>query len=152
MFLSLLAIVICFCFLFFFPQTLCLVLVFFVWVECVLVGERKEKGKEKKRKNRASGRGKTRSENGVVADVLMFGDFCRASKWLKGLSKCCCCVFYRKNVCFGGVLVNFLLLGFWFSCMFVFWISFVIWFPTRNNLQLFVFACLPAKVRLGRKL
>jgi hypothetical protein len=24
--------------------------------------------------------------------------------------------------------VNFLLLGFWFSCMFVFWISFVTWF------------------------
>lgn len=61
--------------------------------------------------------------------------------------------FYKKIVCFGGVLlVNFLLLGFWFSYMFVFWISFVTWFTTRNNLQLFVFACLPAKVRLGRKL
>jgi hypothetical protein len=61
--------------------------------------------------------------------------------------------YYKKFVCFGGVLlVNFLLLGFRFSCMFVFWISFVTWFATRNNLQLFVFACLPAKVRLRRKL
>jgi hypothetical protein len=57
--------------------------------------------------------------------------------------------FHKKIVCFGGVLlVNFLLLGFWFSYMFVFWISFVTWFTTRNNLQLFVFACLPGKVRL----
>jgi hypothetical protein len=29
---------------------------------------------------------------------LMFGDFCRASNWLKGLSKCCCyCCFLPKN-------------------------------------------------------
>ncbi len=47
----------------------------------------------------------------MVADVLMFGDFCRAFKWLKGLSKCCCCCrccffFLQKNCLFWGCAVG----------------------------------------------
>jgi hypothetical protein len=68
-------------------------------------GRRKEEKKEKKEKKKTEQavERKRRSENGVVADVLMFGDFCRASKWLKGLSKCCCCCCFTKKLFVLGV-------------------------------------------------